>query len=94
MNTITPTTTTQHDGYTITAMGTVQIGRTSYSVQIMHVAGYAPDYQLVGPRGALYTLVETNRPGVYDVIGIMSGPMRRKGNQVRLALIGDLIEQV
>ena len=92
MQTITPGTTTQHDNYAITDMGTVKIGRTSYRVETLHSAS-GDELTIKGPRGALYLLRETRRPGVFRPVGLMSGPMVRHGNPVYLTIVGDLIEQ-
>ena len=98
MQAITTGTTTQHDGYSITEMGTVKLGRSTYKVQahnsISVISGeMKSELQLTGPRGALYTLQETRRPGVYAPINLMSGPMKRHGNQVFVTVLGDLIEE-
>lgn len=88
--------TVQEDGYTLTDMGSMKIGRSTYKIQ--EQTSYYEDQdpiislQLKGPRGALYILQETGRPGVYVPISIFSGPMIRSGNPVHLIILGNIIE--
>lgn len=91
------TATTQHDGYTLTEAGNIQLGKTTYRVQIQKNEGYDELITwLYGPRGAAYMLrplsiLEDN--GVYQVISWNSGaPLRVQGNEVRVVLLGNMIE--
>lgn len=93
--TMTPGETQHFDGYDLTPLGELKMGRSTYKIQVQTIfdeRGATEDLQLVGPRGALYWLRETNRPGVYQPIGLMSGPMIRKGNPVYVTVLGNLME--
>lgn len=88
--------TVQHEGYTLTDMGTMKIGRSTYTIQ--EQTSYSPDHEpvtslhLKGPRGALYVLQANDQTGIYTPISLFSGPMIRKGNPVQLIILGNIIE--
>jgi len=83
-------------GYTMTDAGTVTLGRTTYRVetQTMTETGNVGTW-LYGPRGAVYFLREYlgADDGLRQVISWKSGaPLRVRGNEVRVYLLGDVIE--
>lgn len=87
-------------------LGTVDLAGTTYTATELLFSSYTDritgetrpeshDVHLTGPRGAVYLL----RPflgadtGLRQVISLGSGaPLRRKGNEVRVIRIGDVIE--
>ena len=88
--------TVHHENFTLTELGTMNIGRSTYTVQ--EQTTYSEDQkprttlQLKGPRGALYVLQENGQTGIYTPISLFSGPMIRKGNPVQLIILGNIIE--
>ena len=94
-----------HTTQTTTDQGTVTLGRTTYAVEtfthtwIDHLRGdtehTATHTFLTGPRGAQYELrgflgADT---GLRQIISCKSGqPLRVQGNEVRVYLLGDVIE--
>lgn len=88
--------TTQYNGYTLTDMGTMNIGRSTYTIQeqTSYYDNHEPitTLQLKGPRGALYILQEQGQTGVYIPMSLFSGHMVRKGNPVQLIILGNIIE--
>lgn len=87
--------------------GTVTLGATTYTVSELLFSAYhdavrnvdvpaASNYHLTGPRGAVYFLRGYLGPdtGVRQVISWKSGnPLRVRGNEVRVVVIGDHIEK-
>lgn len=97
MNTLTATAPVeQHDGYTITPLAPITIGKTTFQAHEQHIENCGESIVwLIGPRGASYTL-RAHRPaeGLFVAQSFTSGqPMRRQGNMVLIRWIGDLIEQ-
>ena len=96
MNTITATTTEQHDGYTLSECGTITLGKTTYTVKIQEIEETGSTIVwLHGPRGGAYFLREFlgQDNGVRQVISANSGaPLRVRGNEVRVIMIGNIIE--
>lgn len=87
---------TQHDGYTLQDAGTIKLGRTKYTVEIQNVDNCESTTWLKGPRGAAYILQPVNMlkdDGVRRIISFGSGaPLRVKGNEVRIVILGDIVE--
>lgn len=82
--------------YTMTDAGTVTLGRTTYRVetQTMTATGNVETW-LHGPRGAVFFLREYlgADDGLRQVISWKSGaPLRVNGNEVRVYLLGNVIE--
>lgn len=106
MNTTTAPTTTnflslgeviQHDGYTLQDAGTIKLGKTTFSVQLQKNDGYDEIITwLNGPRGAAYTLEPVSHikdTGVFSVMSFKSGSfLRVQGNEVRVVMLGTVIE--
>lgn len=85
--------------YTSVDRGTVTLGTTTYRVEetLYHSTGGSMVW-LHGPRGAVYFLRGfINRKGddgVRQVISWKSGaPLRVRGNEVRVVVIGDVVEK-
>lgn len=81
--------------YTLTAAPAVTLAGTTYAVEIQAYANGDQDVWLIGPRGATYILREFlgADTGVRQVISWKTGnPLRRKGNEIRVVHIGDVIE--
>jgi hypothetical protein len=82
--------------YTTQDLGAIQLGNTTYQIEeaTYPETGGAMTF-LYGPRGAAYFLREySNRPGHFQVISAMSGKeLRKRGNEVTVIRIGDLIEE-
>lgn len=87
--------------------GTVTLGATTYTVSELLFSEYhdavrnvdvpaRAEWQLTGPRGAVYFLrgyLGTDN-GVRQVISWKSGnPLRVRGNEVRVVVLGDMIEK-
>lgn len=88
---------TQHDGYTLAEAGEIQLGKTTFRVQLQHLESNGETITwLYGPRGAAYTLEPLSMfddSGVRRVISWKSGaPLRVRGNEVRVIVLGNLIE--
>jgi hypothetical protein len=82
--------------YTVTEAGTITLGRTEYRVEVQTAtSGEVMNTWLYGPRGATYFLrgflgTDTGRR---QVISWKSGqPLRVRGNEVRVNILGGVIE--
>ena len=100
MNTLTATQNIRiEDGYRMIECAPVKLGKTTYEVTIQRYDEnkYPDTIWLRGPRGAEYTLVPesiANETGRYRVISFRSGaPLRSKGNEIRVTLLGNIIEE-
>lgn len=82
--------------YTVTEAGTVTLGRTTYRVEVQARAnGEVMTTWLHGPRGAVYFLrgFLGADNGLRQVISWKSGqPLRVRGSEVRVVILGDVIE--
>lgn len=93
-----PGTVTEGEGYTRTDRDPVKLGKTTYAVHTLHIHETGSTItNLVGPRGAIYFLRPYNErngdTGLRQVISFSSGnPLRVQGNEVRVHLLGDIIE--
>lgn len=97
MNSITSKNVRVEDGYRMIECEPIKLGNTTYAVTIQEFDDerLPATTWLRGPRGAEYTLVpETvENTGRYRVISWASGaPLRVKGNEVRVILLGNMIE--
>lgn len=87
----------QHDGYTLQEAGYIALGKSKFLVKIQ-INENSPEVVtwLHGARGGVYTLEPVslfNANGVHQVISFKSGaPLRVQGNEVRVLLIGNVIE--
>lgn len=88
--------TTQFDGYTLQDAGKVKIGKTTYAIEIQEIDNCETVVWLKGPRGGAYMLEPVNRivdNGVRRLLSFNSGSfLRVQGNEVRVVMIGDIIE--
>lgn len=77
-------------------VGHVTKGKTIYGVQekitTSEEFGTSSELLLSGPRGALYFLRNTNRPGVYLPHSVTGTHMKTQGNPAYLTVLGDVIE--
>lgn len=81
--------------YTLTAAAPIVLAGTTYTVEIQTYDDGRQTVHLTGPRGAAYFLREFlgADTGLRQVISWKSGqPLRRKGNEIRVVHIGDVIE--
>ena len=90
--------------------GTVTLGTTTYAVSEVLFSAYTDaitgdtrppksEWELTGPRGAVYFLrafiEKDGDTGLRQVISWKSGaPLRVRGNEVRVHVLGDIIERV
>ena len=92
---------TQHEGYTMQDAGTVKLGRTTFKVRIQQLDA-TDEFEgstvtwLQGPRGGDYTLEPVshfNNTGIFRLLSFNSGSfLRVQGNELRVLMVGDLIE--
>jgi hypothetical protein len=83
--------------YTTTDAGTVQLGQTTYKVEIQRsIGGGLIMVWLTGPRGGVFFLrsYSGKDDGLRQVISWKSGkPLTVRGNEIRVVHIGSIIEQ-
>lgn len=100
----------QRDGYTLQQFAPITLGKTTYEVErqvstwVDSMDGKTKSSEtiwLTGPRGASYFLrasiqsMTGTDSGMRQVVSWKSGqPLRVQGNEVRVTLLGDIIEVV
>lgn len=96
--TITPAEVIQEEDHTVTKMGVIKIGRSNYQIEQVNFPATEDKaaqqwLQLVGPRGTAYVLQENwQQTGIYTPISLFSGAMVRKGNAVKVIILGDVMQ--
>lgn len=101
MNTITAKNIRVEDGYRMIECDSIKLGKTVYEVKIQEFdkkdENLTPSVTwLRGPRGGEYVLSPESfeDTGRYRVISWATGaPLRVQGNEVRVTLLGDVIEE-
>jgi len=88
----------QHDGYTMQEAGTIQLGKSSFDVKLQAFPNGEVTTWLHGARGAEYILQPLSsieNSGKYRIMSFGSGAfLRRAGNEVRIFMFGNLIEEI
>jgi len=88
----------QHDGYTMQEAGTIQLGKSSFTVELQVFPNGEITTWLHGTRGADYILQPVSMfesTGKYRIMSFNSGAfLRRSGNEVRVFMFGNIIEEI